>query len=1075
MEDREVLRALGNKGPFFWRWCRDAIDFDLPEKIRYSHHFMTTPSLRAAPFCLLILSLLSLALFGDPAPVPAQESSPLERGIKLLDENKVEEAIKAFEESISTNPGDPLSYYYAGVAYHRKGDLKGALASLNRAIQLSPGLPQAILEIGIILEELGRFENAREAYRAVAERKEDTPLVREAGERLRRLTIREHFQKAGRFYQERRYEDALRELQALLSLAPDHVEAHRAAGMTYQRLGRFKEAIESFKKVTEIDPRDDKAFMQLAQTYEVLSAYEEAIGAYKMVISLAPGSPQAADAEKRIGENERRLETRRHFEAAADLIRKEKWPEALKETEATLASEPENPHALFNHGLVLHQLKEDEQAIEYLKRAVAIDPKLYKAYYQLGVIYDDLGQYKEAVGFYEQALATGEKTPEAEKAKGRLDVLRSIMEAGEKAREAREMLEKEDIPGAIREMESLLLVKKDDPKLLLSLATLYIRVGRLKDAAPLLERSLSLNPKDAATRFLLATVYEGLKEYAKAVEAYEAVAAMERGTPRGEEASAHGRGARLKLHFDLGKRLLERGDYEASLREMQAVLEIAPDDPVALFNIGTLYFRLNRPEEAEPPLRRAVSLAPDYIAAYLQLGLTLERLRKFTEAREAFEKVIEIQGDGREARIARARIESLREIETLTAHLDKGIKLMGQEKWDEARREAEAVIAIDPKNYIAYYYMGIILDRSGIPDEARKAFEKVIEINPRFLRAYLSLGDLLFKEGEYDEAKKAYDQVVTLGKDAPEAEMAATRLRALRPWTGVFSLTQTYSSNISLGAEARSSIQSNYGLTLRYALFREKEWNLAATISANQTIYYKTQFQGNGYTLGMEWMHKFPAERTLRAAIYQNRSYFEGESSFVENQLAAEATTEPRTIPTSATIRYAGSRGVSQTNKASDAERHNLSLSLSQKVSLRDTFSGSYAFNVQKNLDLLGSNYANRTHTLSLNYNRSLWSGASSSLRYSVSLVNYSNPDSTTFFQQFRRNINQVFGAGISLKLSERVSFSLNYSYSESRTNLPRPSAEERRRLEEILSTPIPTVEGGYRQHNASLSFTTTF
>lgn len=1041
---------------------------------------MATCSFRRAVLSTILSLFLSLAshIGGDLALAeepPAPPSTPIERGIQLLNEERLDEALKAFEEAAAEAPEDPLPHYYKGVIYHRKRQPVPALTALNKALSLRPGMEEAILEIGIIFEEVGRFDRAREAYQAVARGREGSPFVKEARERLRKLEVAEHYRKGGRLFQEKRYGEALKELEIVLSLNPQDADARFAAGLAYQRLGRLNEAIETFKKVIEIDPGRIDAYFQIAVTYDAQAAYEEAIEAYKKVISLAPDSPQAKEAKERLPEGERRLKTRRHFEAAAELIRKEQWPEALKETQAILAIEPKNPNALFNLGLIHHQLHEDDQAIEALKKALEIDPDFQKAHYQLGVIYDDQWKFREAVPFYERVMAIDARTSEAEKAGERLDILKSILEGEEKVQVAKELMEREDFTGAIREIEGLIAVKPDDPNLYFTLATLYVRIGRPKEAASSLEKAVSLNPKEIEMVFLLGKIYEGLREYGKAAEAYNTAVSRAKGTPREEEARSRAREMSKKLHFSQGKRFLETGDFESSLREIEAVLEIDPEDPVALFNIGVVYDRLNRPAEGEAPLRKAVSLAPDYVAAYLQLGLVLQRLRRFGEAREALEKVIEIQGEGREARIARARIEQLKEFEILTGHIEKGIKLMEERRWEEARKEIDAVISVSPNNYIGYFYLSIILDRLGITDEAKVAIKKAIEINPRFAQGYLHLGDILLKEGDFEEARKAYNEVVALGEDIPEAEMAMTRLRGLRPLQGTFTLTQGYNSNIAFGAEERSSIQSGYDLSLNYLFLRRKSWNLSVRLALNEDIYYQTQLEGNGYTLSLNGTRRFSGDRVVSGGLSYNKSYFEGDPASVTIQFTGDARTEPRSIPTEASLRYVATRSESFRSKANDMERHQIAASLSQKFSLRDTVTASYTFGVQKNLHILGHNYANRTHTLSLSYNRPLLADLAGNLGYSASLVQYSNPDSTTLFQRFRRNINQVLKGGLSLRLSEKVNLSFNYSYTVSRTNLPRPTAEELQRLEDLLASPIPNVGGGYRQHAVNLSISTTF
>jgi len=1030
-----------------------------------------------------VIAPIVLFLFSSLVPHPhtwAEEPSPslsppLERGISLLKEGRPDEAIAAFQEAISRNPSDPLPHYYSGVAYHLKRQPLPALTALNNALKLEPGMPLALVRIGMIFEDLGRFDQAREAYRAVADRKGDDPMIKEARDRLDRLTVTEHYRKAGRLFQEKRYEESLRELETVLSIDPNHAEARFAYSISLQRLGRFKEAIEAFKKVIEINPENIDALLQLGMTYEVLAAYDEALEVFDKVLALSPDSPQAREARKKREEIEKRRSTRRLFENVAELVRKEKWAEALEENDRILSVEPGNPEALYNKGVILYRLKEVDPAIEAIRQALEVDQRLQKGHYQLGVIYDDTGRYSEALKAYKKAFEIDEETEEGKKAKERIDLLKPILEAEVASKEAKELLEKEDIPGAIRHIESLLSIRPEDPNLYMILASLYLKVERIRDAAASLEKAATLSPKDISIRSLLARLYEGLKEYEKAAEVYRSLALLEEGTPGGEQARAKEKEMSMKHHFSQGRMYMEKRDFEGALVSIQEVLRISPDEPVALFNLGIIYDRLDRLEEAESTLRRAVEVSPDYVQAYLQMGLVRERLRKFAEARESFEKVIDLQKEGREARIARSRITAVKEVETLTGYFQRGVELMEKEDWEGARKEIEAALRFKPDNYAAHYYRGIILDRLGISDEAKEAFKKVIQLNQRFARAYLLLANILIREGEFAEAREVYNDLLSLGEDIPEREEAEAGIRELRALRGSLSINHGFNSNISYGAKANSSFQSSYSLGLYYFLIRNKRGNLSARVSANESIYYKSQNEANSYSLAMDGQLLLRNARFLNGGLSYTWSFFEGEPTSVTGRFSGEARSEPRAIPTTASIRYEFSRVTSFRNKASDSDTHSLNLSMSQKLSLRDNVSGSYTFSTQVNRHILGSNYAKRTHAISIGYSRPIGSWISYNLSYTISLVNYSNPDSTTFFQRFRRNTDQTLGTGFNFRLSERVNLSTNYSYVVSTTNLPVPTREELQRLEDILASPIPLVGGGYRQHNVSLAASVTF
>jgi tetratricopeptide (TPR) repeat protein len=91
-----------------------------------------------------------------------------------------------------------------------------------------------------------------------------------------------------------------------------------------------------------------------------------------------------------------------------------------------------------------------------------------------------------------------------------------------------------------------------------------------------------------------------------------------------------------------------------------------------------------------------------------------------------------------------------------------------------AGNQAEAVslydrlIALDPGNLEARFYLGWIYKMQGKTDEAITEFKKVIEINPNHPGAYDHLGDLYLGKGMLDEALAAFNKAVTLSPDSAE-------------------------------------------------------------------------------------------------------------------------------------------------------------------------------------------------------------------------------------------------------------------------------------------------------------------
>ncbi|HEX8851621.1 MAG TPA: protein kinase [Gemmatimonadaceae bacterium] len=83
----------------------------------------------------------------------------------------------------------------------------------------------------------------------------------------------------------------------------------------------------------------------------------------------------------------------------------------------------------------------------------------------------------------------------------------------------------------------------------------------------------------------------------------------------------------------LGRIARESRDYATAQRELQAAIQLAPDDPVALREMGSLMYVTGRFELAERFYRRAIARDPTDALARGYLGCSLVHLGRVTEGR----------------------------------------------------------------------------------------------------------------------------------------------------------------------------------------------------------------------------------------------------------------------------------------------------------------------------------------------------------------------------------------------------------------------------------------------------------
>lgn len=94
------------------------------------------------------------------------------------------------ERAVQDEPEDPLGYYMLGLEYHKLRKLEEADRAFRRAIELNRDYTAAYRELGKVLRDAGRRQEAIEAFErglAVAEHTKDLQTAKEMAVLLKRL------------------------------------------------------------------------------------------------------------------------------------------------------------------------------------------------------------------------------------------------------------------------------------------------------------------------------------------------------------------------------------------------------------------------------------------------------------------------------------------------------------------------------------------------------------------------------------------------------------------------------------------------------------------------------------------------------------------------------------------------------------------------------------------------------------------------------------------------------------------------------------------------------------------------
>jgi tetratricopeptide (TPR) repeat protein len=251
-------------------------------------------------------------------------------------------------------------------------------------------------------------------------------------------------------------------------------------------------------------------------------------------------------------------------------------------------------------------------AAEEFQAALALNPRLVRARYQLGVCWSAQGKTKEARQEFErvQKESGGDATVVYQLA--RLDLRDGNADA------------------AIKRLVRLV----DDPPFPDTpyyLGTAYLQKGELAAAEKWLRVAARAEPRDFRVPEHLARAYQRQGQKTEAEKQFAL-------------------SSQLRQRYDQGSQqalacsqLLETKPLEEAKPSCEQLFD--PHDPDRLTTLGLLYGQHGRYEEAVKPLEEASRLDPDSFEINHDLGLSYFRLRRYGEARQSLEKAVALRPD----------------------------------------------------------------------------------------------------------------------------------------------------------------------------------------------------------------------------------------------------------------------------------------------------------------------------------------------------------------------------------------------------------------------------------------------
>ena len=191
-------------------------------------------------------------------------------------------------------------------------------------------------------------------------------------------------------------------------------------------------------------------------------------------------------------------------------------------------------------------------------------------------------------------------------------------------------------------------------------------------------------------------------------------------------------------------------------------LAVTRDNAVAHQNMGNVFMIAGDPRAAIPHFQEALRLQPEFPNLRGVLGSALGMVGRYDEAAAQFQAALGHQ-------------------ETADLHFDLGLVYAKQGRVDDAIRECEAALRLDPHHYRAHAQLGAGLVTAGRPDEALAHLRRATELEPGEIATWRLLATTCAATGRFPEAVQAIERAIALAgaANARDEEARLTRLRDL--------------------------------------------------------------------------------------------------------------------------------------------------------------------------------------------------------------------------------------------------------------------------------------------------------
>jgi tetratricopeptide (TPR) repeat protein/tRNA A-37 threonylcarbamoyl transferase component Bud32 len=491
-------------------------------------------------------------------------------GLALENQRKFAQAEDELRVAIRLEPKSPKAHTRLAWVLVEQGKSAQAERECRLALRLDADFANAHYVLGVTLTKTGRLAEGEVALRKAIALKADDPAF--------------YCGLAVNLFDQRKFREAEAEFRRALGMKRKPVYHFNLGNALYEQ-NKLSEAAVEYRKALDLDPKYPSALGRLGKALYKQGKHREAAAAFEAALAINPNDPDGLNGRGMLLFEQRRFEEAKaafqkaiackpefliaYYNLAETLGKLQRVREAVIEYEKAIRLNPNNPETHYRLGVFFHGQGKRAEAMAAYRKVIDLQPGHAEAHNYLGDLWTQQGKLPQAEAEFRQAVKHRPGYVEAWIRLSSVLVRQGKLADAEAAsRQATDLFRK--LPA---DAPNVPLYRMNLARTIWHLGRSYAHGGKVNEAIAAVEKSMALDPENAALQNDAGTILAALGKLAEARAAFRKALAL-----KPEFAGARDNLRRCEALIALDKKLsavLRREAKPQNPRETAALASLA--------------------------------------------------------------------------------------------------------------------------------------------------------------------------------------------------------------------------------------------------------------------------------------------------------------------------------------------------------------------------------------------------------------------------------------------------------------------------------------------------------------------